>query len=945
MAERFTNGAQTTLQVSVNDSLGSITVADASGFPGSGQFRVRVGTELMLVTGVSGTVWAVDRHAEGTTAAAHSAGATVTQVLTAGALQELTTLTAGQPANTVFAGPAAGGAASPGFRALVAADLPSGVVTSVNASGGATGLTFSGGPVTGSGTLTLEGTLAVAGGGTGGTNIAAARSNLGAAAAGAVGSSGLTMAADRLLGRTTAAAGAVEEITVGAGLSLSAGALTSTVTGTVTSVALSGGATGLTVSGSPVTGSGTLTLEGTLAIASGGTGGETAAAARTNLGLEIGTNVQAWDADLSALSALTGTNAIYYRSATNTWSAVTVGTGLSFSGGTLAATGSGGTVTSVNASGGATGLTFSGGPVTGSGTLTLGGTLAIASGGTGSGTAAAARTNLGTPGLADSNTFSNSNAFNGQTTFNNSVAVTAGTLTVPNAGFALLDTNASHALYLTPGSNLTANRTLTLVTGDADRTLTLTGNATISGTNTGDQTIALTGDVTGSGTGSFAASIGANKVTDAMLRQSAGLSVVGRGVNSTGNVADIAAGADGLVLRRSGTSLGFGTVATAGYADNSVTNGKLRDSGPLTVIGNATNSSADPADIAAGSDHQVLRRSGTALAFGAVNLAQGNAVTGLLPLANVDINGATDADPRTATVLAGYDAASTAVGKYSVGKIGGLLRTPPGGRLTLLFGEPVPPGTGAISGGIYYTPYVGDAIRLYDGTRWVTIVFSSTILPLVGLISGHPYDVFGYLNGNALAIEFLAWTNSTTRATGISIQDGYYCKTGDKTRLYLGTFYTTAANQTEDTPAKRYLWNMYNRVPRMLQRNETAANWSYASAAWRPFNNTTLNRVEVVLGLNENPVELTLNCGAYNNIGATCYVGIAIDTTATPAFVIGIGGGGIPFLQNASFKVLHNPGIGYHYYQAMEYGNASGDTKFYGSNIASPSGLIGQIIC
>jgi len=43
-------------------------------------------------------------------------------------------------------------------------------------------------------------------------------------------------------------------------------------TGTVTSVALSGGTTGLTVSGSPITTSGTITLSGTLAVANGGTG-------------------------------------------------------------------------------------------------------------------------------------------------------------------------------------------------------------------------------------------------------------------------------------------------------------------------------------------------------------------------------------------------------------------------------------------------------------------------------------------------------------------------------------------------------------------------------------------------------------------------------------------------------------------------------------------------
>lgn len=63
----------------------------------------------------------------------------------------------------------------------------------------------------------------------------------------------------------------------------------------------------------------------------------------------------------------------------------------------------------------------------------------------------------------------------------------------------------------------------------------------------------------------------------------AALSVVGRAANSTGDVADIAAANDGEVLRRSGTTLGFGTVSTAGIGNGQVTGEKIAQSGTLDV--------------------------------------------------------------------------------------------------------------------------------------------------------------------------------------------------------------------------------------------------------------------------------------------------------------------------------------------------------------------------
>jgi len=53
-------------------------------------------------------------------------------------------------------------------------------------------------------------------------------------------------------------------------------------------------------------------------------------------------------------------------------------------------------------------------------------------------------------------------------------------ITIPNAGLHILDTNASHDLIIAPGSDLTADRTLTVTTGDAARTITLSGNPTLA---------------------------------------------------------------------------------------------------------------------------------------------------------------------------------------------------------------------------------------------------------------------------------------------------------------------------------------------------------------------------------------------------------------------------------------------------------------------------------
>lgn len=169
-----------------------------------------------------------------------------------------------------------------------AATMSVGTVTSVTASGGTTGLIFTGGSITTSGTVTLGGVLNVESGGTGTNSLPDLKNLLG------IDQINNTADADKPISTAAAAAiaskfnaptGTTDQYVRGDG-SLAVLPLIPDNLGTVTSVGFSGGTTGLVVSGGPISTIGTFVLSGVLAVANGGTGVTSLQALKDNLALD-----------------------------------------------------------------------------------------------------------------------------------------------------------------------------------------------------------------------------------------------------------------------------------------------------------------------------------------------------------------------------------------------------------------------------------------------------------------------------------------------------------------------------------------------------------------------------------------------------------------------------------------------------------------------------------
>jgi len=240
----------------------------------------------------------------------------------------------------------------------------------------------------------------------------------------------------------------------------------------------------------------------------------------------------------------------------------------------------------------------------------------------------------------------------------------------------------------------------------------------------------------------------------------------------------------------------------------------------------------------------------------------------------------------------------------------------PQGRLTLTSGAAVSVSDISAATAIYYTPYIGHQIPIWDGTQFTLRTFAELTLTLsASHLANTIYDVFVFLDGATTTIGTgPAWNTSTAGSgargsgagtTELERKNGLWTNKNAMTMRNGGTTYAVEANKatyvgsiymdgtngqisahvTFGQSRKWGVWNAYNRLPIKVKAGDSTASWDYRTAVIRQQNGTAGNKITVFTGLPEEfislelegRVSLTLDAGGTS---ATGFLGIGWNSTS-----------------------------------------------------------------
>jgi hypothetical protein len=288
----------------------------------------------------------------------------------------------------------------------------------------------------------------------------------------------------------------------------------------------------------------------------------------------------------------------------------------------------------------------------------------------------------------------------------------------------------------------------------------------------------------------------------------------------------------------------------------------------------------------------------------------------------------------------------------------------PEGYLTLTSGTPIITGDVAAATAVYYTPFRGNLLPLYDGTRFRVYEFSELTLTLASqhVLNSH-YDVFAWLESGVVTIGTgPAWSTITAGAgargsgagtTQLTRTNGLFLNTvamttrnssttysvGALRGTYLGSLYIDGTagqitcHRTYGQSRKWGVWNAYNRQDIALLAGDSTSSWAYTTATLRAANNATANSLTVFCGLAEELIHVECFSDANNgtaNVGIQNGIGWNSTSAASgkQGAIASTGGASVP--TGIISRFVQVPSLGINVVTALEYSIASGTTNWFG---------------
>lgn len=284
--------------------------------------------------------------------------------------------------------------------------------------------------------------------------------------------------------------------------------------------------------------------------------------------------------------------------------------------------------------------------------------------------------------------------------------------------------------------------------------------------------------------------------------------------------------------------------------------------------------------------------------------------------------------------------------------------TPQGGGTPFTTGD-------VTSTSIFYTPYTGNVVPIYNGSGFALQTFAELTLDLnAAHAASTAYDVFVFNNNGVLTlVTGPAWTASTagtsTRGapSAISRLSGLWVNSTQITARNGATTYTIAANlatylgsiitntvagtvecdRSIGTNRRWGVWNAYNRCPILLQEADPIASWSYTTATFRVSRGSAANRIFPFCGLPEEAIQ----CDFLQRVGTeanfnvrTASIGIGINSTTVTSGTRGIytqgqTDSGVTMQTDLKAAAIIDPAIGLQNVNPLELGDSN--MSFWGN--------------